>query len=73
MLDVESGAIHVVDDDAFAVLSALERGEDPHTGTGLPLYTVDEILSEFYQLKEQGLIDREMQEAPPATGGSVVK
>ena len=73
VLDVESGAIHVVDDDAFAVLSALERGEDPHTGTGLPLYTVDEILSEFYQLKEQGLIDREMQEAPPVTGGSVVK
>ena len=29
LLDVESGAIHTVDDAAFAIVQAIERGEDP--------------------------------------------
>ena len=46
LLDVESGAIHTVDDAAFAVISALERGEDPYT-VGVERDTVAEVLSDL--------------------------
>ena len=36
VLDVESGALHLLDAGAFAVLSALERGLDPYEAAGLP-------------------------------------
>ena len=73
VLDVESGAIHLLDDTAFAVLSALEHGEDPHKCTALSYEEVEEILQEYTALKKQGLIDREEQEAPEVRGGSAIK
>ena len=36
VLDVESGALHLLDAGAFVVLSALERGLDPYEAAGLP-------------------------------------
>lgn len=73
VLDVESGAIHLLDDAAYSVLSALEQGEDPHQCTALPAEEVEEILQEYAALKKQGLIDREALEAPAVRGGSAFK
>ena len=73
ILDVESGALHLIDADAFAVLSALERGDDPYACAGLARGEVEEILNEFAALRDQGLIDTPEQEAPAVTGGSVIK
>ena len=65
VLDVESGALHLIDADAFAVLSALERGDDPYACAGLARGEVEEILNEFAALRDQGLIDTPEQEARP--------
>lgn len=73
VLDVESGAVHLLDDGAFAVLSALERGQDPYTACSLANAEIEEILSEYASLKAQGLIDRDELEAPPVRGGSAIK
>lgn len=73
VLDVESGALHLIDADAFAALSALERGDDPYACAGLARGEVEEILNEFAALRDQGLIDTPEQEAPAVAGGSVIK
>lgn len=73
VLDVESGALHLLDAGAFAVLSALERGLDPYEAAGLPHDDVTEILKEYDSLREAGLIDTAAQEAMPVKGGSAIK
>ncbi len=56
LLDVESGAIHTLDEEAFAVARALEMGIDPET-TGYPKEEIKEILDEFEAIKQQGMFD----------------
>lgn len=73
VLDVESGAVHLLDDAAFSVLSALEHGQDPYKECSLPASEIDEILSEYRSLRAEGLIDREELEAPLVRGGSAIK
>ena len=72
LLDVESGAIHTVDDAAFAVISALERGEDPYT-VGVERDTVAEVLSDLEELKSSGAFETETPTAPEILGGSAIK
>ncbi len=72
LLDVESGAVHLLDDASFGVVRAVEEGRDPYA-CGLAEKEVSEILSELEQLKQQGAFDTPAQEAPAVRGGSVVK
>lgn len=72
LLDVESGAIHTVDDAAFAVVSALERGEDP-LSAGIDARTVSEVLSDLEELKDNGSFGTETPTAPEILGGSAIK
>lgn len=59
LLDVESGSVHLVDEDAYRVALALERREDPYTA-GFGAEVVDDILSELEELRHIGALD-----APP--------
>ncbi len=72
LLDVESGAIHDLDGDAFAVVQAIERGEDPFSAD-VNESTVREILSDLDELKKDGAYGTETQEAPAVAGGSAIK
>ena len=56
VLDVESGALHQLDKEAFEVACALEQGRDP-SRIAYPAADVAGILAEFSQLKEQGSFD----------------
>jgi len=73
VLDVESGAVHLLDDHAFAVLTAIENGQDPYQISDLDQAEIGEIVAEYEGLKMQGLIDRPELDAPPVRGGSVIK
>lgn len=56
LLDVESGAVHRIDEAACRVALALERSEDPYAA-GLDADAVTDVLSEFEELRRQGAID----------------
>ncbi len=72
LLDVESGAIHTVDDAAFAVVSAMEHGADPYA-VGVDAETVSEVLSDLEELKAGGAFETETPTAPEILGGSAIK
>jgi len=72
VLDVETGAVHLLDDASFAVVQAIENGDDPYA-CGTAAEEVKEILDELAELKAQGAFDTEIQDAPPVRGGSVIK
>ena len=64
MLDVESGAVHLLDEAAYLVAHAIERGEDVRA-LSLPAAEVDEILYEFDALRGMGMFDSSEQTPPP--------
>ena len=68
-LDVESGALHALDQIAFDVVSALENEKDPYT---LPYDAsqVGEILSELDELKNEGAF---LSPEPEISAGKVQK
>ncbi len=72
LLDVESGAIHELDDAAFAVVQAAEHGGDPFSA-GIHEGTVREILSDLEELKLQGAFETQTPQAPEIAGGSAIK
>lgn len=74
ILDVESGALHQVDEAAYAVVQALERGWDVY-GLPYPERQIREIVQEVEELKAAGSICAPEPEAPAgeAGGGQVVK
>lgn len=72
LLDVESGAIHELDDAAFAVVQAIERGNDPFSA-GVAEETVREVLADIEELKESGAYASETPVAPEIAGGSAIK
>ncbi len=72
LLDVESGAIHTLDDDAFAVVQALEHDVNPYS-VGVNAETVAEVLADLEELKTGGAYETETQQAPEIAGGSAIK
>jgi uncharacterized protein len=72
LVDVESGAIHKLDEAAFRVVQAFERGEDPYAG-GVDADTVREVLCDLDELKEGGAYDAKTKTAPEIPGGSAIK
>lgn len=70
--DTESGAIHLLDDKAYAVAKAIETGGDV-SACGPDKREADEILAEFAELKAQGALDAPMPSAPMVQGGYVIK
>ncbi|PHL05505.1 hypothetical protein, partial [Enterococcus faecium] len=56
ILDVESGALHCVDEPAFAVVQALEKGWDVYALT-YPERQIREIVQEVEALRAAGSID----------------
>ena len=64
LLDVESGAIHSIDDAAFAVVQAMEHGVNPY-GVGVDAETVREVLSDLDELKTSGAFETETPTAAP--------
>lgn len=58
MLDVESGALHSVDEMTYDIVRAIEDGKDPRD---LPYAAsdIDEALFELSELKEAGAFDSE--------------
>ncbi len=72
LLDVESGAIHELDDAAFAVVQAIERGEDPYSA-GVKKDTVSEVLADLEELRAGGSYACETPTAPEILGGSAIK
>jgi len=63
LLDVESGAVHLVDEPTFHVARAMEMGLDPKL-SGIPKEELDEILAEFGQLRDRGMFDSPALEPP---------
>ncbi len=72
LLDVESGAIHELDDAAFAVVQAIELGNDPFS-IGVDADTVREIQADLEELKSVGSYETETPVAPEIAGGSAIK
>jgi len=72
LIDVESGAMHTLDDDAFAVAQAIERGADPFS-SGVAAATVREVLDDLEELKRAGAYGTQTPTAPPVAGGSAIK
>ncbi len=72
LLDVESGAIHTVDDGAFLVGQALEQGRNPYDA-GLAAEETAEILAEFQELEQAGSMNATAQTPPEITGGMAIK
>jgi len=72
LVDVESGAIHLLDDDAFAVVQAIEYGKDPFCAGGAE-GAVREVLADLDELKAGGSYEAETQTAPEIAGGSAIK
>ncbi len=69
---MESGAIHTLDDDAFAVVQALEHDVNPYS-VGVSAETVAEVLADLEELKTGGAYETETQQAPEIAGGSAIK
>lgn len=72
LLDVESGAIHTLDDDAFAVVQALESGADAYAA-GVDAETVLEVLADLEELKASGSFETKTPTAPQIAGGTAIK
>lgn len=72
LLDAESGAIHTLDDDAFAVVQAMETGVNPYS-VGVSAETVAEVLADLEELKTGGSFEAETPQAPEIAGGSAIK
>ncbi|MCE5189311.1 MAG: thioether cross-link-forming SCIFF peptide maturase [Eubacteriales bacterium] len=72
LLDVESGAIHTLDDAAFAVVQALESGKDAYS-IGVKNETVAEVIADLNELRENGAYEAEAGNAPEVTGGTAIK
>ncbi len=72
LLDVESGAIHSLDGDAFAVVQALEAGVDPFS-VGVATQMVREVLADLEELRQSGAFETEALVAPEILGGSAIK
>jgi len=72
LLDVESGAIHLLDEEAFLVARAVERGEDPFA-SGVDASAVREVLDDLDELRRAGSLDAVAPEPPEIAGGSAIK
>jgi uncharacterized protein len=76
MLDVESGAIHRLDETAYKTALALEHNADPYR-LSYPKTEIDEVLGEFKQLQAAGMFQSARRETyTPGLyqgGGGVVK
>ncbi len=72
LVDVESGAIHKLDQSAFQVVQAIEHGDDPYA-VGVESNTVQEVLSDLEELKEDGSYGAQTMTAPEIPGGSAIK
>lgn len=72
LLDVESGAMHLLDNVAYQVVHAAECGEDPYA-LSMPKEDVAEILGELDSLKKNGAYQAEAQQAPEVLGGAAIK
>jgi len=72
LVDVESGALHELDEPAFRVVQAVERGEDP-LQTGVDETTVQEVLADLEELRKAGAYQAEALVAPEIPGGSAIK
>lgn len=72
LVDVESGAIHSLDEPAYRIVQAIEHGDDP-CGVGVDADTVKEVLSDLEELKENGAYETESMTAPEIPGGSAIK
>lgn len=71
VLDVESGAVHSVDKQAYDVICALEKGQDAYA---LPYdkHQIGEIMDELTLLKREGAFDTPEPERPDLFAGSQV-
>ena len=72
LLDVESGALHELDAEAYKVVSAIIDGRDPEKA-GVPVHDVAEIRREIASLEDEGALNAEAAVAPSVRGGSVIK
>ena len=72
LLDVESGAIHTLDDAAYSVVQAMEQGRDPYA-VGVDVGTVREVLADLDELKSGGAFETQTPTAPEILGGSAIK
>lgn len=72
MLDVESGAVHELDAESYAVVRALEEGRSPYAA-GVARETADEILAELNELKAAGAYDSPEQTPPENMAPEVIK
>lgn len=72
LLDVESGAVHELDAEAYKVVSAISEGRDPKE-CGVPARDVEEIAGELRALEAEGAYNAEAKSAPLVAGGSVIK
>ena len=61
-----------MDDDAFAVVQAIEKGRSPFVA-GIADTTVCEVLADLDELKQAGSFATETPEAPQIAGGSAIK
>ncbi len=64
ILDVESGAVHMVDHAAYLVAAAIEQGNDV-ASIDLPGEEAEEILAEFSELQKAGMFNSPEQTPPP--------
>jgi six-cys-in-45 modification radical SAM protein len=71
-LDVESGAVHSMDEEAYEVVRALEENR-PLESLPYPKAEVEEIIAELDSLHEAGAFEAEELTPPEGTGGQVVK
>ncbi len=72
LMDVESGAIHTLDDAAAKVEETIEKGLDPYQA-GLSASETEEILADFQQLASIGSYNSPAQKAPEIKGGAAIK
>ena len=61
-----------MDQAAFFVASALERGEDPYA-VGVPREAVTEVLADLEELRDSGSFEAQEAQAPEIPGGSAIK
>ena len=63
LLDVESGAVHTLDETAYRVVKAIQEGEDPFA-LGIDEQDVKEIQEELEALEAAGALHAAEAEAP---------
>lgn len=72
LLDVESGAVHALDQTAYEVACILEEGGDP-LQAGLPPHLAQEVLSEFHELEKQHMLHIAEPSIEKKTDRAVIK